>query len=101
MQPVNPKIEKLREEQTKIQAELEQERHKNQRLKNRITYLNKGERIKRTHRLITRGAAIEGIVPEVKIMDERSFYALMEEILLRPDIAAHIRRCVSGEGGDM
>jgi len=101
MQSVNPKIEKLREEQSKIQTELEQAQHKNQRLKNRIAYLNKGERTKRTHRLITRGAAIESIVPEIKIMDERSFYALMEEILLRPDIASHIRRCVSGKGGDL
>lgn len=101
MQSVNPKIKKLREEQTSIQAELEQLQHQNQRLKNRIAYLNKGERMVRAHRLITRGAAIESIVPEVKPMDERSFYALMEEILLRPDIATHIRRSVSGKGGDL
>jgi len=100
LQSVNPKIEKLREEQIKIQAELEQEQHKNQRLKNRVAYLNKGERMKRTHRLITRGAAVESIVPEVKPMDERNFYALMEEILLRPDIASLIRCYVSGKGGD-
>ena len=100
MQSVNPKVEKLKEEQSKIQAELEQAKHHKQRLKNRIAYLNKGERMKRTHRLITRGAAIESIVSEVKTMDERSFYALMEEILLRPDIAAHIRRSASGKGGD-
>lgn len=99
MQSVNPKIKKLREEQAKIQTELEQTRHQNQRLKNRIAYLNKGERMERAHRLITRGAAIESIVPEVKGMDERSFYVLMEGILLRPDIAEHIRRCVSGKGG--
>lgn len=101
MQSVNPKIEKLREEQSKLLAELEQEQHKNQRLKNRIAYLNKVERVKRTHRLITRGAAIESIAPEIKEMDEHSFYALMEEILLRPNIAAYIHRCISGKGGEM
>jgi len=97
----NPEIKKLRAEQNKIHAELEQLQHQNQRLKNRIAYLNKGERTKRAHRLITRGAAIESIVPEVKPMDERSFYALMEEILLHPDIAAHIRRSISENGGDL
>ena len=53
----NPEIKKLRAEQNKIHAELEQLQHQNQRLKNRIAYLNKGERTKRAHRLITRGAA--------------------------------------------
>ena len=101
MQSVNPKIEKLREEQSKLQAELEQEQHQNQRLKNRIAYLNKVERMKRTHRLITRGAAIESILPEIRDMDERSFYVLMEKILLRSNIAAHIHRCISEKGGDM
>ena len=35
-----------------------------QRLKNRQAYLESGSRKQRTHRLITRGAAIESIAPQ-------------------------------------
>ena len=37
-----------------------------QRLKNRQAYLESGSRKQRTHRLITRGAAIESIAPQTK-----------------------------------
>jgi len=66
-----------------------------------VAYLEKGERKQRAHRLITRGAAIESILPEVKEMDEVSFYSLMEEVLLHPDVRKHIQIAVqSQESGD-
>lgn len=74
---------------------MELARHEGQRLRNRLEYLEKGERRKRAHRLITRGAAIESILPEVKDMDEVSFYALMEEVLLHPDVHSHIQSAIS------
>lgn len=80
---------------------MEQAQHEGQRLKNRLAYLEKGERKQRAHRLITRGAAIESILPEVKEMDEVSFYSLMEEVLLHPDVRLHIQNAVaSRKGGD-
>lgn len=91
----NSIITQLRREQASLEKELEQTQHEGQRLKNRLEYLDKGERRKRAHRLITRGAAIESILPEVKGMDEVSFYALMEEVLTHPDVANHIRLAVS------
>jgi hypothetical protein len=78
---------------------LEQAKHEGQRLKNRLSYLEKGERKQRAHRLITRGAAIESILPEVKEMDEISFYSLMEDVLLHPDVHRHIRNAIAGKNG--
>ena len=50
-------IEKLQAQKEKVERQLAQEQHKIQRLENRATYYEKGERRKRAHRLITRGAA--------------------------------------------
>ena len=51
-----------------------------------LAYLDKGERRKRAHRLITRGAAMESIAPSVKSMGETEFYELMETILHLPEV---------------
>lgn len=83
---MNQKIEKLREQNKKDKARLEQLQHEQQRLKNRISYLEKGERQKRAHRLITKGAAIECLAPETKDMDEADFFSLMEQILSLPSV---------------
>ena len=92
-------LEKLKAEQSKIEQQIAQEQHKLQRLRNRKQYYEKSERTKRAHRLITRGAAIESIAPEVKGMDEQSFYALMETVLNFPGIREHIRAAASEKGG--
>ena len=83
---MNQKIEKLREQNKKDKARLEQLQHEQQRLKNRIAYLEKGERQKRAHRLITKGAAIESLAPATKDMSEAEFYSLMEQILSLPSV---------------
>ena len=48
-----------------------------QRLKNRQAYLESGSRKQRTHRLITRGAAIESIAPQTKELSEAEFYSCL------------------------
>ena len=93
-------LEKLKAEQAKIEQQITQEQHKLQRLRNRKQYYEKGERANRAHRLITRGAAIESIVPEVKTMDEQSFYALMETVLNIPGIMERVRVAATEKGGD-
>ena len=65
---------------------LEQLQHQQQRLQNRIAYLEKGERQKRAHRLITKGAAIENLVPATKEMRESEFFSMMEKILSLPSV---------------
>ena len=88
---MNPKLEKLRAEQERVQRELEQAQHQQQRLENRLSYLSTGERRARAHRLITRGAAIESILPAVRPMTERAFYELMEAVLTLPAVQSVIQ----------
>lgn len=83
---MNQKIEKLREQNEKDKARLEQLLHEQQRIKSRIAYLEKGERQKRAHRLITKGAAIESLAPATKDMGEAEFYSMMEQILSLPSV---------------
>ena len=73
-------FEKLQAEKEKIEQQLAQEQHKVQRLENRAAYYEKGERRKRAHRLITRGAAIESVAPLAKALTETEFYAFAEKV---------------------
>ena len=52
-------IPELETEKAENERKLSQLQHKKQQLENRITYYEKGDRRKRAHHLITRGAAIE------------------------------------------
>lgn len=77
---MNKSLEELQKEYEESTARLEQEQRKLQRLKNRKSYLESGSRKQRNHRLITRGASVESVMPEVKILTEQEFYSLMERI---------------------
>ena len=68
------------------QVKIKQLEHREQILENRMRYLKQKERKKRAHQLITRGAAIESIVPQVKPMPETAFYEMMEQVLMLPDV---------------
>ena len=85
---LNKELEKLRAQQARDIQELEYLQHDLQRLQNRLAYLEKGERQKRAHRLITKGAAIECLAPTTKEMGEADFFSLMEKILALPDVLA-------------
>ena len=78
-------IEKLQAEKEKVERQLAQEEHIIQRLENRAAYYEKGERRKRAHRLITRGAAIESVAPQTKALSETEFYAFAERAFALPD----------------
>ena len=69
-------IPQLEAEKEENERKLSQLQHKKQQLENRITYYEKGDRRKRAHRLITRGAAIESVAPQTKDLSESAFYAL-------------------------
>lgn len=84
-------LEQLKQEYEKTTVLLEREKRKMQRLKNRQAYLESGSRKQRTHRLITRGAAIESIAPQTKELSEAEFYSLMENILNLPQAEHFIR----------
>ena len=96
-------MEKSREELEKQLAEatdrMEQYQHQGQRLENRIRYYQQGERRKRNHRLITRGAAVESVVPEVRGMSERAFFVLMEQVFSLPEVVALMSRAADQQEG--
>ena len=83
---MNPELEKLKTQKADIEHQIEQAEHRETLYKNRLAYLGKAERKARAHRLITRGAAVESIVPSVKGLNEVEFYELMEAILRHPSV---------------
>ena len=78
-------IPELQAEIADNERQLVQLQHKQQQLENRITCYEKGERRKRAHRLITRGAAIESVAPQTKDLSETAFYAFAEQVFALPD----------------
>ena len=92
-------IEKLQAEKEKIERQLAQEQHKIQRLENRAAYYEKGDRRKRAHRLITRGAAIESVAPQTKELGEIGFYAFVEQVFALPDAQRLLMEAVSRHAG--
>ena len=96
---MNPKLEKLYAEQERIEKKLEQAQHQ-QRLENRIRYISKAERRARNHKLITRGAAVEHLWPQVKPMTEGAFFELMEAVLALPEAQSILKAHLPKTDGD-
>ena len=92
-------LAELNAEKEKIEQQLAQERHKIHRLENRAAYYEKGERRKRAHRLITRGAAIESVAPQTKDLSETEFYTFAEQVFALPDTQRLLAGAVSNRAG--
>ena len=88
-------IPELQAEIADNERQLVQLQRKQQQLENRITYYEKGERRKRAHRLITRGAAIESVAPRTKDLSETEFYAFAEQVFALPDVQRLLTETVS------
>ena len=86
--------EQLAAELAEANKRLEQEKHKMRRLENRKSYLESGSRKQRNHRLITRGAAVESVMPGVKLLTEQEFYSLMERISEQPSVTDLVKLTV-------
>ena len=91
--------EELEKEYAEATTELGHYQHKQQRLENRIKHYQQGDRKKRNHRLITRGAAVESITPEVRGMSERTFFVLMEQVFSLPEVIALVSRVSDQQEG--
>ena len=89
-------IEELKQEYAANEKKLAQERSKLQRLNNRKSYYEKGERQKRTHRLVTKGAANESIVPISKNLTDTELYAFAEKVLAVPEVRGLLMEAVNG-----
>ena len=88
-------IPELKAEIADNERQLAQLRHKQQQLENRAAFYEKGERRKRAHRLITRGAAVESIAPLAKILTETEFYAFAEKAFALPEIKGLLMEAVN------
>ena len=88
-------IPKLEAAIAENERKLSQLQHKKQQIENRITYYEKGDRRKRAHHLITRGAAIESVAPLTKVLTETEFYTFAEKVLAVPEIKSLIMEAVN------
>ena len=92
-------LAELNAEKEKIEQQLAQEQHKIHRLENRAAYYEKGDRRKRAHRLITRGADIESVAPQTKDLSERAFYTIAEQVFALPDTQRLLTEAVGNHAG--
>ena len=88
-------LAELNAEKDKIEQQLAQERHKIHRLENRAAYYEEGDRRKRAHHLITRGAAIESIAPLTKALTKTEFYAFAEKVFDLPEVKGLLMAAVN------
>ena len=79
-------IPELEAEKAENERKLSQLQHKKQQIENRITYYEKGDRRKRAHHLITRGAVAESVVPLTKVLSETEFYSFAEKAFAVPEV---------------
>ena len=92
-------IKELQAKQVTFERQLVQEQHKIQRLENRAAYYEKGDRRKRAHRLITRGAAIESVAPQTKDLSETEFYTFAEQAFALPEAQRLLTEAVGNHAG--
>ena len=88
-------IPQLEAEKAENERKITQLQHKKQQLENRITYYEKGDRCKRAHHLITRGAAIESVAPLTKVLTETEFYAFAEKAFALPEVKGLLMEAVN------
>ena len=81
------------------EAKAEPYQHQVQRLENRIRDQREAERKRRRHHLITRGAEVESVAPEVRGMSQAAFRTLVEEIFSLPEVAALVSHATDQQEG--
>ena len=91
--------EELEKECAEAAAKAEQYQHQAQRLENRYHDYQESKRKKRNHRLITRGADVESVAPEVRGMTQTAFRVLVEQIFSLPEVAALVSRATDQQEG--
>ncbi len=91
--------EELEKQRDEAVVKREQYQHQCQRLENRIRYYTEGERKKRNHRLIVRGADVESVAPEVRGLSQTAFHTLVEQIFSLPEVAALVSQTTDQQEG--
>ena len=85
MNQKNTERDLLQQEYANNESQLEQLKHQQARLENRIAYYEKGERKKRTHRLCTIAGTLESIAPGIKELTLPEVIELLENIFSYPE----------------
>ena len=80
-----------------LEAEIAAKERQLEQLENHRSYYEKGDRRKRAHRLITRGAAIESVEPLAKVLTETEFYAFAEKALTLPEVKSLLMSAVNAQ----
>ena len=93
-------MEELQEEHDEAVAKRVQYQHQVQRLENRIRDQREAERKRRRHHLITRGAEVESVAPEVRGMSQTAFRLLVEQVFSLPEVSALVSRATNQQEGD-
>ena len=91
--------EELEKECAEAATKAEQYQHQVQRLENRYHDYQESKRKKRNHRLITRGADVESVAPEVRGMSQAAFRILVEQIFSLPEVATLVSHVADQQEG--
>ena len=94
MNQKNVERELLQQEYDNNKSQLEQLKHQQERLENRIAYYEKGERKKRTHRLCTIAGTMESIAPGIKELTLPEVIELLEIIFNKSDVKSTVHNWV-------
>ena len=93
-------MEELQKEHDEAVVKREQYQHQVQRLENRIRDQREAERKRRRHHLITRGAEVESVAPEVRSLSQAAFRTLVEQIFSLPEVASLVSHATDQQEGD-
>ena len=94
MNQKNMERDLLQQEYDNNESQLAQLKHQQERLENRITYYEKGERKKRTHRLCTIAGTLESIAPGIKELTLPEVIELLEIIFNKSDVKSTVHNWV-------
>ena len=94
MNQKNMERDLLQQEYDNNESQLEQLKHQQERLENRIAYYEKGERKKRTHRLCTIAGTLESIAPGIKELTLPEVIELLENIFSYPEVKSTVHNWV-------
>ena len=94
MKQKNTELDLLQNERNRNEAELAQLQHKQERLQNRISYYEKADRKKRTHRLCTIAGTLESIAPGIKELTLPEVIELLEYIFSYPEAKSTVHNWV-------
>ena len=94
MNQKNMERDLLQQEYANNKSQLEQLKHQQERLENRIAYYEKGERKKRTHRLCTIAGTLESIAPGLKELTLPEVIEVLEIIFSYPEAKSTVQNWV-------